>query len=88
MARPDSRRAPRDGRCTKYLMTGAGRCPNDALDGEIRCATHLAEHKGWGSRLVHPRRRNKDGEIEPLPTILPAWMSDPTLLPKRPPGRM
>lgn len=83
-----SNRAPRDGRCTKYRMTGNGRCPNDVVDGGILCASCLVDRKGWGSRLNTPRRRNEDGELEPLPTVLPAWISDPSLLPKRPPGRM
>ena len=79
---------PDDGRCTKYSMTGNGRCPNDVVDGGILCASCLVDRKAWGGRLRVKLRTSDDGEK--LPTIaapLPAWMSDPSLLPKRPPGR-
>ena len=79
---------PDDGRCTKYLMTGGGRCPNDVLDGGILCASCTVDRKNWGQRLRVKLRTSDDGEK--LPTVvapLPAWMQDPSLLPKRPPGR-
>jgi len=84
----NGQRAPRDGRCTFYMLNGNGRCTADPIDGEILCAAHLAERKGWGGRLRVKLRTKDDGEK--LPTVaapLPAWMLDPSLLPKRPPGR-
>lgn len=82
-----SSRAPRDGRCTKYLMSGAGRCTNDVLDGTILCAACTVDRKGWGNRLGRKLAKTADDEILPAPpVVLPAWMSDPSLLPKRPPG--
>ena len=83
-----SDRAPRDGRCTKYLTSGAGRCTADAIDGTILCAQCTLDRKGWGSRFTPKRAKNADDELLPVPPKpLPAWMSDPSLLPKRPPGR-
>lgn len=45
-----------------------------------RCVAHLTRDKARGERF------EADGfSTEPGPT--PAWMADPSLLPKRPPGR-
>ena len=83
----NGQRAPRDGRCTFYLLNGNGRCHSEPLDGEILCAAHMVERKGWGNRLRVKRREGV--VVAPLapPTPLPDWMLDPSLLPKRPPGR-
>lgn len=84
-----SNRVVRDGRCTKYLMTGAGRCPNPTASTDaILCERCTIDRKGWGNRLGRKLAKNDHDELLPAPpVVLPAWMSDPSLLPKRPPGR-
>jgi hypothetical protein len=62
----------------------SSRAPRDS--GEILCERCAADRRNWGQRLRPHRIRDDVGERVAPPVVLPAWMSDPSLLPKRPPG--
>lgn len=61
---------------------GDWRCTNNAEPGLTQCRKHA-------STLKQTKRRQKAEQDAVPETIVmrPAWMDNPALLPKRPPGR-
>lgn len=62
-------------------------CGGDAAQGKTRCRVHLQRHADYSrsSREMSIGSRRLGDLLKPSTQPRPDWMSDPSLLPKRPP---